>query len=73
MGKKDVPPPELHKAVDESQRDEVLAAVLSVVEQQTTELGGTELHGDAHRVVGLYSLEGQIRLATKSRNVVFNS
>lgn len=57
--------PELHPAVDQSQRDEVLLAILAIVEQDAGLLGGSELHGDADRVVGAHGLEGQVGLAPK--------
>lgn len=57
--------PELHPVVDQSQRDEVLLAVLAVVEQDACHLRCSELHGDANRVVSAHGLEGQIGLATK--------
>lgn len=66
-------PPELHEAADQRQGDEVFAAVLAVVEQQPAELHRAELHGDAHRVVRLHHLEGQVGLATEAGDEVPDS
>lgn len=64
--------PELHPAVDQSQRDEVLLAILAVVEQDAGHLGRSELHGDADCVIGTHCLESQVRLATKWRDEVLD-
>lgn len=64
--------PELHPAVDQSQRDEVLLALLAVVEQDAGHLGRSELHGDADRVVGAHGLERQVWLASKWRDEVLD-
>lgn len=65
-------PPELHPPVDQGQGDEVLLAVLAVVEQDAGGLGGPELHGDAHGVVGAHGLEGQVGLAAERRDEVLD-
>lgn len=51
--------PELHSAVDQSQGDEVLLVVLTVVQQDACHLGRPKLHGDAQCVVCTHSVEGQ--------------
>lgn len=62
--------PELHEAAHERQRDEILAVVLGVVEEQPAGLQGPEFHGNPHRVVGLHHLEGQVGLAPEAGDEV---
>lgn len=57
--------PELDPAVDQSQRDEVLLAVLAVVEKNAGHVGRSELHGDADGMIGAHGLEGQVGLASE--------
>lgn len=64
--------PQLHPAVDQCQRDEVHLAFLAVVEQDAVHLGRPELHGDADCVVGAHGLEGQVGLAPKRWDEVFD-
>lgn len=66
------PSPELHPAVDQGQRDEVLLALLAVVEQDAGHLRRPELHGDAHGVVGAHGLESQVGLAPERRDEVLD-
>lgn len=65
-------PPKLHPPVDQGQGNEVLLAVLAVVEQNAGGLGGPELHCDAHGVVGTHGLEGQVGLAAEGRDEVLD-
>lgn len=57
--------PELHPAIDQSQRDEVLLAILAIVEKNASHLRCSELHGDADGMVGAHSLESQVGLTSK--------
>lgn len=65
-------PPKLHPPIDQGQGNEVLLAVLAVVEQNARGLGGPELHCDAHGVVGTHGLEGQVGLATEGWDEVLD-
>lgn len=64
--------PELHLSVDQSQRDEVLASSLAVVEQDAVHLRGPEGHGDPDRVVRLHCRKRQVGLAPEGWNEVFH-
>ena len=70
------PPPvnslELHLAVDQGERQEVLLAVLAVEEEDARHLGGPEFHGDADRVVSLHGVKGQVGLTPERRNEVLD-
>lgn len=57
--------PELHPAVDQSQRDEVLLAILAIVEKNASRLRCSELHGDADGMVGAHGLESQVGLPSE--------
>lgn len=57
--------PELHMSFNQCQRQEVLFALLVIVQQYSCHFRSPELHGNSHSVVGLHGLESQVRLATK--------
>lgn len=57
--------PELYPAVDQSQRDKVLLAVLAVVEKNAGHVRRSELHGDADSMIGAHGLERQVGLASE--------
>lgn len=64
--------PELYPAVDQSQRDEVLFAVLAVVEKNAGHVRRSELHGDADSMIGAHGLERQVGLASEWRDEILD-
>lgn len=64
--------PELYPAVDQSQRDKVLLAVLAVVEKNASHVRRSELHGDADSMIGAHGLERQVGLASEGRDEILD-